>query len=191
MEWKCFGWGCIWAVEKIRGGEAIELLACAESSAFLGIHFCVTPRSLLYGEFENPTPPPLQLPKIEAIQTSLFVDVPDVLATVFIRNASTPKSKSTSRWPPHPLYMTPSPSLEHPEDSIRTESLNRVKFLISYLQFSFQSFDISLKNVAWMLEVLPRISITFASFNSVMKKVIKGAFKMGPYLVKMSTNPGL
>ena len=25
--------------------------------------------------------------------------------------------------------MTPSPSLEHPEDSIRTESLNRVKFL--------------------------------------------------------------
>ncbi len=28
------------------------------------------------------TPPPPQLPKIEAIQTSLFVDVPDVLGTV-------------------------------------------------------------------------------------------------------------
>ncbi len=42
----------------------------------------------------NPTAP--QLPKIEAIQTSLFVDVPDVLVTVFIRNASTPESKSTS-----------------------------------------------------------------------------------------------
>jgi len=56
----------------------LPLLACAESSAFLGIHFCVTPRSLLYGEFENSTPPPPQLPnlpKIEAIQTSLFVDV--------------------------------------------------------------------------------------------------------------------
>ncbi len=56
----------------------LRLLACAESSAFLGIHFCVTPRSLLYGEFENSTSPPLQLPnlpKIEAIQTSLFVDV--------------------------------------------------------------------------------------------------------------------
>jgi len=79
------------------GISAAVILACAESSAFLDIHFCVTPRSLLYGEFENPTPPPLQLPKIEAIQTSLFVDVPDVLATVFIRNASTPKSKSTSR----------------------------------------------------------------------------------------------
>ncbi len=42
----------------------------------------------------NPTAP--QLPKIEAIQTSLFVDVPDVLVTVFIRNASTSKSKSIS-----------------------------------------------------------------------------------------------
>ena len=37
-----------------------------------------------YEEFENSTPPPPQLPKIEAIQTSLFVDVPDVLVTVFI-----------------------------------------------------------------------------------------------------------
>ena len=35
-----------------------------------------------YEEFENSTPPPPQLPKIEAIQTSLFVDVPDVLDTV-------------------------------------------------------------------------------------------------------------
>jgi len=35
----------------------------------------------LYEEFENSTPPPPQLPKIEAIQTSLFVDV---LVTVFI-----------------------------------------------------------------------------------------------------------
>jgi hypothetical protein len=43
----------------------------------------------------NPTAP--QLPEIEAIHTSLFVDVPDVLVTVFIRNASTSESKSTSR----------------------------------------------------------------------------------------------
>ncbi len=74
-----------------------QLLAYAESSAFLGIRFCIYPTSLLYGEFENSTPSPsqlLNLPKIEAIQTSLFVDV---LVTVFIPNASTPKSKSTSR----------------------------------------------------------------------------------------------
>jgi len=38
-----------------------------------------------------------QLLEIEAIHTSLFVDVSDVLVTVFIRNASTSKSKSTSR----------------------------------------------------------------------------------------------
>ncbi len=48
----------------------------------------------LYEEFENSTPPPPQLPKIEAIQTSLFIDV---LVTVFIRNSSTSKLKSTSR----------------------------------------------------------------------------------------------
>jgi len=55
----------------------------------------------LYGKFENSKITPLkfnptapQLPKNEAIQTSLFIDV---LVTVFIRNASTPKSKSTSR----------------------------------------------------------------------------------------------
>jgi len=37
-----------------------------------------------------------QLPKIEAIQIFLFVDVSDVLVIVFIRNASTSKSKSIS-----------------------------------------------------------------------------------------------
>ncbi len=42
-----------------------------------------------------------------------------------------------------------------------------------------------------MLEVLSQISITFASFNSVMKKVIKDVFKMKSYLVKMSTNSDL
>ncbi len=57
------------------GRHGRGVLACAESSAILGIHFCVTPRSLLYGEFENSIPSPSQLPKIEAIQTSLFVDV--------------------------------------------------------------------------------------------------------------------
>ncbi len=74
--------------------SACRVLACAESSAILGIHFCATPRSLLYGEFGNSIPSPLKLRKIEAIQTSLFVDV---LVTVFIRNASTSKSKSISR----------------------------------------------------------------------------------------------
>jgi len=44
-----------------------------------------------------------QLPKIEAIQISLFVDVSDVLVIVFIRNASTSKSKSISEWFSHSL----------------------------------------------------------------------------------------
>ncbi len=38
-----------------------------------------------------------QLLKIEAIHISLFVDVSDILVTVFIQNVSTSKSKSISR----------------------------------------------------------------------------------------------
>ena len=51
------------------------LLAYAESSAFLGIRFCAAPRCSFVWGIRNSTSSPPQLPKIEAIQTSLFVDV--------------------------------------------------------------------------------------------------------------------
>ena len=70
-----------------------------ESLAFI---FALPHCDSLYEEFENSTPPPPQLPKIEAIHTSLFVDVPDVLVTVFIRNASTSEPKSTSMFLHYP-----------------------------------------------------------------------------------------
>ncbi len=50
-----------------------------ESLAFI---FALPHCDPLYEEFENSTPPPPQLPKIEAIHTSLFVDVPDVLSAM-------------------------------------------------------------------------------------------------------------
>ncbi len=71
----------------------------------------------------NPTAP--QLPKIEAIQTSLFVDVPDVLVTVFIRNASTSESKSISMFLRYLARLTVGPGfgtnlLTRPEYSVST-----------------------------------------------------------------------
>jgi len=42
-----------------------------------------------------------------------------------------------------------------------------------------------------MLEMLSRKPITSASFDSVMKKFTKIAFKMEPYLLEMSSDPGL
>ncbi len=65
-----------------------------ESLAFI---FALPHGDPFIGGIQKSTPPPPQLPEIEAIQTSLFVDVPDVLVTVFIPNASTAESKSTSR----------------------------------------------------------------------------------------------
>jgi hypothetical protein len=46
-----------------------EVLAYAESSAFLGIRFCVYPTSLLYGEFENSTPPFPNCPKLKLFRS--------------------------------------------------------------------------------------------------------------------------
>ncbi len=59
-----------------------NILACAERFRILGIHFCAAPRWSVYRRNSeiNPTAP--QLPEIEAIQTSLFVDVPDVLSAM-------------------------------------------------------------------------------------------------------------
>ncbi len=68
-------------VEAVMDGKSLQcdrvliaLLAYAESSAFLGICFCVYPIPFVWGirKFNSIAP---QLPKIEAIQTSLFVDV--------------------------------------------------------------------------------------------------------------------
>ncbi len=42
-----------------------------------------------------------------------------------------------------------------------------------------------------MLEMLSRKSITPASFDSVMKKFIKSAFKMRSYLLEMSSDSDL
>ncbi len=42
-----------------------------------------------------------------------------------------------------------------------------------------------------MLEMLSRKPITPASFDSVMEKFTKSAFKMGSYLLEMSSDPGL
>ncbi len=73
------------------------VLAYAENSAFLDIHFCVISRFLLYEKFENSISSLLQLLnllKIEAIQISLFVDI---LVIIFIQNVSTLKLKSISR----------------------------------------------------------------------------------------------
>ncbi len=42
-----------------------------------------------------------------------------------------------------------------------------------------------------MLEMLSRKPITPASFGSIMKKFTKSAFKMGPYLLEMSSDSRL
>ncbi len=42
-----------------------------------------------------------------------------------------------------------------------------------------------------MLEMLSRKPITPASFDSVMEKFTKSAFKMGSYLLEMSSDSGL
>jgi len=42
-----------------------------------------------------------------------------------------------------------------------------------------------------MLEMLSRKSITSASFDSVMKKFTKSAFKIRSYLLEMSSDSGL
>jgi len=73
-----------------------------ESLAFI---FALPHGDPFVGGIQKSIPPPLICPKspqIEAIQTSLFVDVPDVLVTVFIRNVSTSKSKSTSTFLRYP-----------------------------------------------------------------------------------------
>ena len=72
----------------------------------------------LYEEFENSTPPPPQLPKIEAIQTSLFVDVPDVLGTVLFEM---PQRRSQNLPLDDPL--TPPPLDEPPTPSRASERL--------------------------------------------------------------------
>ncbi len=64
------------------GLSLIAKLACAESSAFLGIHFRSAPRWSVCRRNSKINPIAPQLPEIEAIQTSLFIDVPDVLSAM-------------------------------------------------------------------------------------------------------------
>ena len=68
-----------------------------------------------------------------------------------------------------------------------------IKFYSISFKISFQGFDISFKDITFdaMLEMLSRKPITPASFDSVMKKFTKSAFKMGSYLLEMSSDPGL
>ena len=81
----------IWSVDEITHNEfadkgnsiydrnALKVLAYAERFRILGIRFRSAPRWSVYRRNSeiNLTAP--QLPEIEAIQISLFVDVPDVL----------------------------------------------------------------------------------------------------------------
>ncbi len=69
-----------------------------------------------------------------------------------------------------------------------------IKFYSTRFKISFQGSNISLKDITSggaMLEMLSRKPITPASFDSVMEKFTKSAFKMGPYLLEMSSDPGL
>jgi len=68
-----------------------------------------------------------------------------------------------------------------------------IKFYSISFKISFQGFNISFKDITSgaMLKMLSRKSITPASFDSVMEKFIKSAFKMGPYLLEMSFDSGL
>ncbi len=69
-----------------------------------------------------------------------------------------------------------------------------IKFYSTRFKVSFQCSNISLKDITFddaMLEMLSWKPITSASFDSVMKKFTKIAFKMKPYLLEMSSDPGL
>ncbi len=68
-----------------------------------------------------------------------------------------------------------------------------IKIYSTSFKISFQGFNISFKDIIFdaMLEMLSRKPITSASFDSVMEKFTKSAFKMGPYLLEMSSDPGL
>ncbi len=73
-----------------------KVLAYAESSAFLDIHFHSVSWWFICRRNSKINLIIFQLLKIEAIQTSLFVDVSDVLVIVFIQSVSTLKLKSIS-----------------------------------------------------------------------------------------------
>jgi len=68
-----------------------------------------------------------------------------------------------------------------------------IKIYSISFKISFQGFNISFKDIIFdaMLEMLSRKPITSASFDSVMEKFIKSAFKMGSYLLEMSSDSDL
>ncbi len=68
-----------------------------------------------------------------------------------------------------------------------------IKIYSTSFKISFQGSNISFKYIIFdaMLEMLSRKPITPASFDSVMKKFTKSAFKMESYLLEMSSDPDL
>jgi len=76
------------------------------------------------------------------------------------------------------------------------EAIQTLLFKIYSTSFkvSFQGSNISFKDIIFgdaMLEMLSRKPITSASFDSVMEKFTKSAFKMRPYLLEMSSDSDL
>ena len=74
--------GSWWVEVEIKLSLKLEQLAYAERFRILGIRFRSAPRWFVYRRNSEINPIAPQLLEIEAIQTSLFVDVPDILSAM-------------------------------------------------------------------------------------------------------------